>query len=89
MFVVSVPFRAELSSGLKVYKYSWEKTQSWLRAKVEALGSGLEKEGVYVGAGSVSSSLVRSSRQPTISKGNFPLLSLPGPLLYICKKKCV
>ena len=86
MFIVSFIFYAELSSGLKVYKYSREKTQSWLRAKVEALGSGLEEEGVFVGAGSISSSLVRSSRQPTISKGSFLFASIS--LSYNNNKAC-
>lgn len=61
----------ELSNGMKVYRYSWEKTRSWLKAKVEALGSGLKEEGVYVGAGSMSSSLVKSSRQESTSKDDY------------------
>ena len=61
--------RIELSNGMKVFKYSWEKTRAWLRGKVEALGSGLEREGVYAGAGSMSTTLVRSSKQSIVSRG--------------------
>ncbi|XP_064394039.1 ribonuclease H2 subunit B-like [Halichondria panicea] len=61
----------KLSNGMKVFKYSWEKTRAWLRGKVEALGSGLEREGVYAGAGSMSTTLVRSSKQSIVSREDY------------------
>ena len=64
-----IPVPLELSNGMKVFKYSWENTRAWLRGKVEALGRGLEREGVYAGAGSMSTTLVRSSKQSIVSRG--------------------
>lgn len=37
--------------------------------KVESLSEQLEKQGVYVGSGSQSAVLVRSSRQSDVTKG--------------------
>ena len=41
----------------------------WLKSKVDALATSLEREGVYVGAGSLSTTLVMSNRQKDISRG--------------------
>jgi len=53
---------------MRVYKYNWAKTRVWLGCKVKALSAGLREQGVYVGAGSMSSSLV-SSKQTVVSNG--------------------
>ena len=56
-------------SGSKVFRYSKERTLSWLQKKVTALAKQLEKEQVYVGSGSQSSAFVRSSKQSDVTKG--------------------
>lgn len=45
----------------RVYRYSSERTLTWLRRKVEALAEALREEGVYVGRGSQSAALLVSS----------------------------
>lgn len=68
-----------------MYKYSWERTQVWLRAKVDALGAGLKSEGVYVGVGSVSSSLVRSNKHINVQAGELPIHLHMILLVFISK----
>lgn len=59
---------------MSVFKYSWPKTRAWLGTKVEALSCALEREGVYAGAGSKSTTLVRSSVQSNVNKGKWDIV---------------
>lgn len=52
-----------------VYRYSKEKTLAWLKKKVTVLADTVEEEGVYVGRGSQSSMLVKSSQAAEVTKG--------------------
>lgn len=58
-----------ISDEVTVYKFNKEKAVLWLRAKVEAQASTLEKNKVYVGTGSQSSMLVRSNKRSDHTRG--------------------
>lgn len=52
-----------------VYRYSKKRTLAWLQKKVLALAKMLEEERVYVGEGSQSSMLVKSTKDSEVTKG--------------------